>query len=231
MNIHRADRGILFILILMINCVECGEQKSVHPVIAFIRTGVWSIYKGPEIVVYDDGMVLLQKNTRHWPIEYSSFTLKKHEMDVLLTSLRLFDTERVKDTLYNLIDAYDLDEQWLVVSLPYKVAIGIYGDIPAYDSSENRVSIPKNILHLFHSILALKGRQSTQWSAEVFEVSVYSRTGKSEGEPVIEWPRDWPHLNDPRVMKLEISAIDSFYKVYRPILYRRCILKLVKRSR
>jgi hypothetical protein len=54
MNIHRAGRGIIFILIVMIHWIGCGEQKSVHPVIAFIRTGVWSTYKGPEIVVYDN---------------------------------------------------------------------------------------------------------------------------------------------------------------------------------
>lgn len=175
------------------------------PIIVLLENDPWAEVVGsgsPSFALYDDGSVIQQTASG-----FTTARLSEREVRQLLERLR----PNVLSRFYGRFDVADAtdqpDQDLLIYSGERPVFVSVYGSLR---QDEIRSRIPEPIVAAYDTLTAFAHPGSLPWLPEYVEVMIWPY--EYAPDPSIQWPSDWPGLDDSRTVR---RGEDSF-SIYLP---------------
>lgn len=169
----------------------------------------------PTFVLYSNGQLIYQRIGAADGMEFASVVLMSDELETLLNALH------IDATVYALgvnDDYFTKTDQPTNVIKLWDEKLGektfsIYGNLFS-DPEAREQAADKGLIDLFDALVGYSHPGAEPWMPEQFEVVLWPY---DYSDP-IEWPKDWPGLDDPTTVKrdsvyslyLEMSAYEQF---------------------
>jgi hypothetical protein len=170
----------------------------------------WSFYRGPKIIVYRDGLVIFQRDTKRWPHEYYVTRLAEKRRDELLGPLRKWTLPGCCRTVE--ANVSDQDRTFIVAINGRNKVASVYGSI-----ARHRARIPRLLFRLW----SFDDRNAKIWEPPTVAVQLYPKEKPVAGQEYLTWPEAWPsppNVPSPKDGAYDIalpsSALSELRKMY-----------------
>lgn len=202
--------GLLLILTTNNSFGQEWNEEYGTPVIVLIETNPWLMVIGsdvPTIAIYESGYIVYKKINKKG-VDYYSIKTDSEEIQELISNLGITTELKKVDENIQASDWSDQPTNILILNFNEPKTIQVYGDLR--DNKETREKTPKAFLTVYDNLIEYKNKKAEEWLPNKIEIMLtdYSHSP----EKPIEWPENWPNLEDETTVKRSASL----YSLYLP---------------
>lgn len=204
-NWGRAVRLIGFTLFLATGWIATGSAQARRPIAALVTPEIYVVMRGaldPDLVVYDDGLVLRRTGSDTFPTKFAATRLSASELTHLSAALAEIYMRAPLDPSYDVSvrcpdpkaggmscsSSTDLQTLILYLELPgLSRRIRVYG--VGFDSL-SKGQTPRGFLDMVDLLNALPTGSAEAWLPDSIEILARPYGGRTNS--TVRWPADWP---------------------------------------
>ncbi len=211
---------LLLCIALVLSALLCAAEPK--PEFVLVEHSPWKasvMAESPTFALYDDGTVIFRKPGEESRSGY--FTTKIDLDSADYDSLRPLDRSLYSRS-YTLTR---LGRQPTTIFYWPEKQVSVYGRISQRmsgfsstpmladihrEESQLRLELPTGISEAFEAVKGFEVEEAEEWRPEYIEVMIWAYDHASEAP--LEWPKDWPGLDDERTLERGVGT----YSIYVP---------------
>ncbi len=209
-------RRIVFALVILIASFGSMASEATQPIVGprpvavLLTTSPWSMVIGadtPWFALYDDGQVIFVEQTPGGDYTHMADRLTPSEMAEVKAKLLAFIAQPLPKKIDLRPGLTDQPETHFFLDVDgHKFVTSVYGlgtparaDNRAADGRDGGDVLPANIKGLHQYLAEFHSATAKEWVPDQLEVMLWDYSYAPDAS--IQWPANWPGLNDPATLK------------------------------
>jgi hypothetical protein len=205
------------------------DEEAFAPLLVMVEFDPWQKRVGPAaplFALYDNGLLIFSALDKKGQRTFYSTTLAEDDLSTFVAEFAITDAFFSLKAYYLLPIRENQMATIIYVQDAQRGAkwVGVYGNLRKEVSANARARnlAPDAFVTLFDQIAAYSNPDAEVWEPARFEVVLKP---VNDAQNPVEWPADWPDLNDPSTVQHKGS-----FSIYLPIKEAQAFLDLIENA-